>query len=83
MKDQLLKYKKSLSIGKMGFWTWDAITNETVWGDEKFMKQLHETQPIQRIGLPEEISFAALYLASDEASYVTGQTIVIDGGSTC
>ena len=53
------------------------------WGDEKFMKQLHQTQPIQRIGLPEEISFAALYLASDEASYVTGQTIVIDGGSTC
>jgi len=53
------------------------------WKDEKFMRQLHATQPIGRIGLPEEISFAALYLASDEASYVTGQTFVIDGGSTC
>jgi NAD(P)-dependent dehydrogenase (short-subunit alcohol dehydrogenase family) len=53
------------------------------WKDEKFMRQLHESQPIRRIGLPEEISFAALYLASDEASYVTGQTFVIDGGSTC
>jgi dehydrogenase/reductase SDR family protein 4 len=53
------------------------------WQDEKFMKQLHETQPIRRIGLPEEISYAALYLASNEATYVTGQTIVIDGGSTC
>jgi NAD(P)-dependent dehydrogenase (short-subunit alcohol dehydrogenase family) len=53
------------------------------WNDEKLMRQLRQTQPIGRIGLPEEISFAALYLASDEASYVTGQTFVIDGGSTC
>ena len=53
------------------------------WSNEQFMEQLKETQPIGRIGLPEEISFAALYLASDEASYVTGQTFVIDGGSTC
>lgn len=53
------------------------------WEDEKFMEQLRETQPIQRIGLPEEISFAALYLASNQSSYVTGQTFVIDGGSTC
>ncbi len=53
------------------------------WRDEKFMQHLRETQPIPRIGLPEEISFAALYLASDESSYITGQTLVIDGGSTC
>jgi NAD(P)-dependent dehydrogenase (short-subunit alcohol dehydrogenase family) len=53
------------------------------WKNENFMRHLHKTQPIGRIGLPEEISFAALYLASDEASYVTGQTLVIDGGNTC
>ncbi len=53
------------------------------WKNEKFMQQLQQSQPIPRIGLPEEISFAALYLASDESSYVTGQTLVIDGGSTC
>ena len=53
------------------------------WKNETFMQQLRETQPIRRIGLPEEIGFAALYLASDESSYVTGQTFVIDGGSTC
>jgi NAD(P)-dependent dehydrogenase (short-subunit alcohol dehydrogenase family) len=53
------------------------------WKNENFMKHLHQTQPIGRIGLPDEISFAALYLASDEASYVTGQTFVIDGGNTC
>jgi NAD(P)-dependent dehydrogenase (short-subunit alcohol dehydrogenase family) len=53
------------------------------WKNEEFMKHLHQTQPIGRIGLPEEIGFAALYLASDEASYVTGQAFVIDGGNIC
>jgi len=53
------------------------------WKNETHMRHLRETQPIPRIGLPEEIGFAALYLASDESSYVTGQTFVIDGGSTC
>lgn len=53
------------------------------WKNQAFMQKLRETQPIPRIGLPEEIGFAALYLASDESSYVTGQTLIIDGGSTC
>jgi 3-oxoacyl-[acyl-carrier protein] reductase len=34
------------------------------------------------IGDPNDIAYAMLYLASDEARYVTGQTIVVDGGST-
>jgi glucose 1-dehydrogenase len=38
--------------------------------------------PLHRIGRPEEVASAVLYLASDEASYVTGATLFIDGGRT-
>jgi len=39
-------------------------------------------QPMGRLGTPEEIAALALYLASDEAQYATGQAYVIDGGWT-
>ncbi len=38
--------------------------------------------PIARVGKPEEIGGAAVYLASDASSFMTGETIVIDGGVT-
>jgi len=38
--------------------------------------------PLKRLGDPRDIGHAALFLASDEASYITGQTLVIDGGVT-
>ena len=38
--------------------------------------------PLRRIGRPEDIAYCALYLASDEASWVTGTNITVDGGTT-
>lgn len=44
--------------------------------------ELRARQPLGRLGLPEEIADAVAYLASDAASFVTGSTLVIDGGLT-
>jgi NAD(P)-dependent dehydrogenase (short-subunit alcohol dehydrogenase family) len=38
--------------------------------------------PLRRLGLPDDIATAALFLASDAASWITGQTLVVDGGTT-
>jgi NAD(P)-dependent dehydrogenase (short-subunit alcohol dehydrogenase family) len=50
--------------------------------DPEFVRRLALKVPLGRIGRPEETAGAVVYLASDEASYVTGQTIVVDGGWT-
>jgi NAD(P)-dependent dehydrogenase (short-subunit alcohol dehydrogenase family) len=40
------------------------------------------TVPLRRLGVPDDIASAALFLVSDDASWITGQTLVVDGGST-
>jgi NAD(P)-dependent dehydrogenase (short-subunit alcohol dehydrogenase family) len=47
---------------------------------EAARREMTATQAVGRMGRPEEIAAAALYLASDEASFVTGATFMIDGG---
>ncbi len=48
--------------------------------EEKMFEKLSKTQPIGRMGTPEEIGNLALYLCSDEASFATGTDYPIDGG---
>jgi NAD(P)-dependent dehydrogenase (short-subunit alcohol dehydrogenase family) len=49
---------------------------------EKVRAELNQRQPIGRLGKPEEIANLALYLASDEAGFVNGSVVSIDGGWT-
>ncbi|MDO8434669.1 MAG: SDR family oxidoreductase [Candidatus Binatus sp.] len=59
----------------------DGYLRATYPGREAEMfKQLSEYQPIGRMGTPEEVAALALYLCSDEASFITGQAYPIDGG---
>ncbi|HZM29747.1 MAG TPA: glucose 1-dehydrogenase [Acidimicrobiales bacterium] len=48
-------------------------------GDAPFYKRL----PVSRMGSPDEVAAAVLFLASDEASYIAGAELAIDGGATC
>ncbi|MEY8304035.1 3-oxoacyl-ACP reductase FabG [Anaerosalibacter bizertensis] len=48
-------------------------------GDE-YIKAQEASIPMGKLGEPEDIAYAALFLASDEAKYITGQTITVDGG---
>jgi len=48
---------------------------------ERNEEAIAKTMPLRRLGEPEDIAGAALFLASDVASWMTGQTIVIDGGA--
>jgi 3-oxoacyl-[acyl-carrier protein] reductase len=47
---------------------------------EDYGKQMAAAIPMRRLGSVDDIGYAALFLATDEAAYITGQTIVIDGG---
>jgi 2-keto-3-deoxy-L-fuconate dehydrogenase len=59
----------------------DGYLRTTYPGREAEMfKQLSEYQPLGRMGTPEEVAALALYLCSDEASFITGQAYPIDGG---
>ncbi len=56
--------------------------NRTVWSDAEKNKQLMKLIPYGRIGQPEEVANAAVFLCSDFADYITGATLFIDGGMT-
>ncbi len=53
-----------------------------LWENPDILKERTSGDPLRRIGEPEEIAGAAVYLASRAGSFTTGQNIVIDGGST-
>jgi len=57
-----------------------TVLSEYYWKDESRWEQMLARQPIKHLGQPVEVAEVALLLASDASSYLTGQTIVVDGG---
>ncbi len=80
MAQELAPYKirvNSISPGAI-----KTPINQSVWEDAEAMKDLLKLIPYHRIGEPEDIGKAAVWLASDESDYVTGTTMYVDGGMT-
>jgi dehydrogenase/reductase SDR family protein 4 len=57
-----------------------TVLSEYFWNDEEKLRHVIDGQPIKHLGQPHEIAEVALLLASDRGSYLTGQTLVVDGG---
>ena len=55
---------------------------KALWENPEVLKAVTRGTPLRRIGLPEEIAGAAVYLASPASTFMTGQAMVVDGGST-
>jgi len=57
--------------------------NEDAWGTPEALQKLKKLIPYGRIGEPDDVGSAAVWLASDESDYITGTTLYVDGGMTC
>jgi 3-oxoacyl-[acyl-carrier protein] reductase len=58
----------------------NIMTEGLLGNGEAYIKSMEASVPLKRLGTVEDIGHAALYFASKEAAYVTGQTIIVDGG---
>lgn len=53
-----------------------------LWEDEANLAKVLSGTPIKRVGLPEDVAGAAVFLASPASRYITGQALIVDGGAT-
>jgi len=88
-KGGVASFTKSLAreVGKLGI-TVNAVSPGVIDTDmtrslpEKILAELKQSIPLGHFGQPEDVSGTILFLASEEASYITGQVISVDGGLT-
>ncbi|MBP6785398.1 MAG: glucose 1-dehydrogenase [Verrucomicrobiales bacterium] len=85
--DALLYAKEKIRVNSVhpGFiWTplVEDLGERSDEGVEKFRENLDSLHPIGHVGVPEDIAWGVVYLASDESKFVTGSELVIDGGYT-
>ena len=59
----------------------DATARRVGMEPEEYRKGAAERSPLKRVGYPQDIAAAAAFLCSDEAAYITGQTLYVDGGA--
>lgn len=72
------EFKTSILVNCVAPGFTETETTKEAWG-ERIFKQIAQA-PLARAGKPNEIAEAVLFLASENASYITGQTLIVDGG---
>lgn len=75
---ELAPYNVRVNAIAPGYIKTDMISEEM--NNPKILKQLETTTLFGRLGQPSEVASVAVFLASGLSSYITGQTIIVDGG---
>lgn len=75
---ELAKYNVTVNAVEPG----NIMTEGLKKNSPKVIEERTKPIPLGRLGTPEEVAYAHLFLASDEARYITGQSIIVDGGQT-
>lgn len=86
--DALLYAKDKIRVNSLHpGWIWheelEKFASQAPQGMEAFMNDVNGLHPIGHVGLPEDVAYAILYLASDESKFATGSEFVVDGGYSC
>jgi NAD(P)-dependent dehydrogenase (short-subunit alcohol dehydrogenase family) len=72
----------NISVNSIGPWYFETPLTEKILRDEKYVADILAVTPLKRIGQLPELVGPVVFLASDAASYITGQTLFVDGGMT-
>lgn len=71
-----------INVNAIGPWYFPTALTEKLLKDEQYVQDIVDRTPMRRIGKLEEIAGPAVFLASDASNYMTGQTLMVDGGMT-
>lgn len=74
---ELAQFKINVNVINPGY---TDTPGERLFASEQVIQDAHKTIPLGRLGVPRDIGKAAVYLASNDSNYVTGSTLVVDGG---
>lgn len=72
--------KYGILVNSVGPWYFRTPLTEKILSDEQYLQDILDRTPLQRIGNLEEVVGPVVFLASDAANYITGQTLLVDGG---
>lgn len=71
-----------INVNAIGPWYFPTSLTEKLLQDEEYVQSILERTPLKRIGELQELTGAAVFLASEAGNYMTGQTLFVDGGMT-